>query len=306
MLASNCYLIVPTYNAGTIWQSWIDAVLHQQVIFPAQVLVIDSSSTDNTLALAQQAGFRTHSIAKKDFNHGATRNLAFTLCPDAQILIFLTQDAILATDNSIEALVAAFEQEAVAVVFGRQLPHTDATRIAAHARLFNYPAMSYIRCLTDVAQYGIKTVFCSNSFAAYRRECLEEIGGFPNDVILSEDTYVAAKLVKQGYLIAYHAQAAVYHSHNYSLTQEFRRYFDIGVFHAQQPWIRNEFGAAEGEGKKFVLSELAYLWQYSRLIIPQAMLRTLFKWLGYRLGIEYQHLPRELCKRFSMHRGFWL
>lgn len=58
--------------------------------------------------------------------------------------------------------------------------------------------------------------------------------------------YFAAKSVLNGYKVAYIAEAMVRHSHNYSLTEEFKRYFDIGVFHADQQWIRNDFGGAGG------------------------------------------------------------
>ena len=65
---------------------------------------------------------------------------------------------------------------------------------------------------------------------------------------------VAARRLKAAYKIAYAADACVYHSHDYSLWREMKRYFDMGVFHAHESWIREEFGGAEVEGMKFVVS----------------------------------------------------
>src|SRR5690606_22126597 len=129
-------------------------------------------------------------------------------------------------------LVAAFNDPAVAVAYGRQLPHHVANPIAAHARLFNYGARSYVAGMEDATRMGIKTVFASNSFAAYRAATFKELGGFPERTILSEDMYLAARSVLAGGKVAYVAEACVRHSHNYTPLEEFRRYFDIGVFQA--------------------------------------------------------------------------
>lgn len=75
-------------------------------------------------------------------------------------------------------------------------------------------------------------------------------------MIGSEDAYVAARMLLAGYQVRYAASAQVYHSHDYRLLEEFRRYFDIGVFYGREPWIRQAFGDAGGEGKRYVLAEL--------------------------------------------------
>src|SRR5690606_21821348 len=104
--------------------------------------------------------------------------------------------------------------------------------------------------LADRNTLGLKAVFSSNSFAVYRLSVLRELGGFPERVILSEDMHLAARAVMAGHKLAYAAQAAVRHSHNYTPLQEFRRYFDIGVFHTEQAWIARTFGGAGGEGRR--------------------------------------------------------
>jgi rhamnosyltransferase len=177
--------------------------------------------------------------------------------------------------------------------------------VAAHARLFNYPAESRVVSLADKARLGLKACFMSNSFAAYRVADLQAVGGFPSDVILGEDMSVAARLLMAGKSVAYVADACAYHSHNYSVMQEFRRYFDTGVFHARSPWLLAEFGSASGEGLRFVRSELAYLWRHAPGWIPSALVRTAAKLIGYRLGRLESRWPLWFKRWCTMHKGYW-
>ena len=217
----------------------------------------------------------------------------------------MTQDVALAGVGEIDKLLGVFGDPNIAAVFGRQLPRPAATPIEAHARLFNYPEQSSIRTWENREQLGFKAIFISNSFAAYRREALMAVGGFPKDVIFGEDTITAAKLLLAGWKIAYAAEAQVYHSHDYTWSQDFRRYFDIGVLHAREPWLLEEFGGTGGEGGRFVRSELHYLWRNRRAYIPSALIRTALKLVGYRLGRNENKLSLRWKQKLSMHRGFW-
>ena len=299
-----CVLCIPIRNAANHAARLLEA-LSDQSFSDCECLVIDSASTDGSPDLFRAAGCRVQTIPLAEFSHGATRQLAVELCPDAEIIVFMTQDAVLADRTALQKLVDVFENPLIGAAFGRQLPALDATAIAAHARLFNYPTVSYERDKSDVPCYGIKTAFLSNSFAAYRRTALLDVGGFPRNVILSEDTLVAARMLLSGWKLAYCAEAACYHSHNYSVWQEFKRYFDIGVLHGREKWYCQALGAAEGEGIRFVRSEIDYLWHNAPLLIPVALLRTVLKLGGYRLGRLEYFLPVWLKQALSMNTAFW-
>lgn len=296
-------IVIPTLNAGSNFEKLLQS-LNRQSLMPNQIVIIDSDSQDHTVNLAHKYGCTVIPIKRRDFNHGATRQLGAEYT-GAEIVVFLTQDAIIATEDSLENIVRCFSDPAVGAAYGRQLPHPNALPIGAHARLFNYPPVSRIKTLADAPELGIKTAFISNSFAAYRKSALKEVGGFPGHVILSEDTYVAAKMLLAGWKIYYCAGAQVYHSHDYSVWQEFKRYFDTGVFHGRESWIRQAFGQAEGEGLKYVLSELKYLWTNGKRFIPRACLQNLGKFLGYKLGLKEKYLPLWLKKKLSMNRQYW-
>lgn len=301
----NFAVVVPTLNPGQAWLGWLTA-FEKQSARPMQSIVIDSGSSRPEIAESTQYGIEIIRIPKAEFNHGGTRQKAVRLLQsDIEVVVFLTQDAILVDSESLASLLRAFDDTDVAAAYGRQLPHQDAKPLGAHARSFNYGIKSSVRSLGSIPKLGFKTCFISNSFAAYRVKDLMSIGGFPSDVILGEDTCVAAKLILDGKKLAYVADACVYHSHDYTILEEFRRYFDTGVLHAQQPWLLERFGGATGEGKRFVISELTYLGKNAPYLIPSALLRTGMKLLGYRLGLVYDRLPSSWVPRLSMHKGFW-
>jgi rhamnosyltransferase len=297
-------LCIPTLNAGA-HAAIVATAIATQTLQPDTFLVIDSGSDDGTVDTFSRAGARIHSINRREFNHGGTRQLGVDMLSDADLVIFLTQDAVPADPNAFERLNRCFDEPGVGAAFGRQLPRPGAGNIEAHARLFNYPDASRVTTLDDRVVMGIKTVFLSNSFAAYRRADLLAVGGFPSHLIMGEDTYVAAKMLLAGKKLAYCAEATVYHSHNYNLVEEFRRYFDAGVLHSREPWIRNQFGGAENEGLRFVKSELRYLLGRNPFLIPSAISRTLLKFAGFRLGLQEGRLPMAVKRRLSMLRGYW-
>lgn len=294
---------VPTLNPGPGFTQWLARTL--PALQGAPLLVIDSSSEDDTVRLARDAGAEVAVIERHQFNHGGTRSWAIRHLSDVDVVVFLTQDALPCGPDALVDLVSGFQDPGLGAAFGRQLPHDDASPVAAHARLFNYGAVSRTVGPENIPEFGLKAAFLSNSFAAYRREALLGVGGFAEDVILSEDMLAGARLLQAGWKLAYCAEACVQHSHNYSMTEEFRRYFDIGVFHAHEAWLRAWLGSAEGEGVRFVRSEAAFLLRRAPWRLPEAALRTWLKYAGYRLGTQSRRLPRRWNRRLSMHRRYW-
>jgi len=296
-------ICVPIRNPGPNWTQWLQGVA-RQTLMPLRVLIIDTASSDNSVALAKQYGAEVMHITPDQFSHGGTRQLGVDAL-DTDIVIFLTQDAILDDPRSLEYLVDQFDDPEVALAYGRQLPRPGAGRIEQHARLFNYPEQSCVRQFQDKERLGMKVAFCSNSYAAYRVSMLRLVGGFPLNTIVSEDMYVAARMLKQGWKIAYAADATVLHSHGYNLREEFHRYFDIGVFNAREAWIRSELGVAESEGARFVKSELGFLIRDRLWLVPVVLLRTIIKLLGYRVGLAERYLPDRLKRLLSAQKWYW-
>jgi len=304
MTRSTVSIVVPVFNGGEVWRRCAEA-LSRQTGCEFRTLVVDSGSVDSSTEVAVEYGFQLLEISKEEFDHGGTRQRAARILEDSEIIVYLTQDAVLEGTTSLARIVSAFDDPRVGTAYGRQLPREGAGPIEAHARLFNYPAESALKTLDDARRLGIKAAFTSNSFAAYRTTALFGVGGFPERLILAEDQVVAARMLKAGWAIAYVADACVRHSHDYSPVEEFKRYFDLGVFHRDHRWILDEFGQPEGEGVRYVMSELRYLAKRAPWAIPSAIARTAGKYAGYKLGQRYDRLPRSLWRKLSMHRRYW-
>jgi rhamnosyltransferase len=297
-------VIIPTHNAARYWTA-LSAGIRAQSFMPERVIVIDSSSSDGTADLARREGFTVVEISPKDFNHGGTRQMGAEMAEGADVLIYLTQDAAPYGADAFANLLRAFADAEVGAAYGRQLPRENASPIEAHARHFSYPAVSYVRSWESRRVAGFKSVFFSNAFGAYRRSALMSVGGFSPDVIFGEDTLVVARMHRAGWKTAYVADAMVRHSHAYSIAQEFRRYFDVGVLHARESWLIDQFGSASGEGRRFVVSEIKHLIRKHPHLLPSAMARTLAKYLGYKIGRREKGIASSLKYHLGLNRRYW-
>lgn len=299
-------VLIPARNGESTLRELL-AMMSLQTLSPTETVVADSASSDNTAEIAREYGAVVVDVDPGEFDHGGTRSMLAQRAR-GDILVFMTQDAIMKTRDALEKLVAPLvDDDEVATSYGRQLPAFDADFFARSLRSFNYPENSAVRSLADRERLGLKTVFTSNSFACYRKKYLRDVGYFPARLIFGEDTIVVARLLQRDKCIAYVADAAVYHSHNYSLFEEFKRYFDIGVLHSSQKWFIAAFGHAEGQGKKYIRHVLGLLFKEKRYtLLPELMARILMKYCGYQLGLYYKFLPTNLVPRFSMHRSWWI
>lgn len=300
-------IILPTYNAENYIESFFQKLYEnlKNCGEKSEIIVIDSSSSDGTVDLVKKFGARVYVIPKIEFDHAGTRSKAAKLAT-GEILIFFTQDALLYDEHSISNLISHFKDRDVGAVYGRQIYYENASPFGRHLRLFNYPDEFLTKKYKDKDKYGIKTAFMSNSFCAYRKAYLDRIGYFKDRLIIGEDTYAGALLLKAGYTIIYEPKAIVFHSHNYSVFEEFRRYFDIGVFHNSNKWLLEEFGSAQGEGKRYIKSELFFLVRNGQYkFLPEYVIRNILKFTGYKLGMNYKILPKFLINKFSMHKSWW-
>jgi len=296
---------IPTYNAEEYVDALLESIYFQNI--QVDILIIDSSSTDDTKNILLKHNIvNTINIYKHKFDHGQTRQLFLSNCTDYEFIIYLTQDVVLANNYSFYNLIKNFDDKNVSAVYGRQLPHSNADLFAQHARYFNYGEKNLVQKIDSIKALGLKTVFLSNSFSCYRISHLLEIGGFPSPIIFGEDMYVASKLILNNRFIIYASDSLCYHSHNYSYIEEFKRYFDMGVFHKNEYWILKNFGQSTKHGFLFIFSQLFFL-KYSIIyLFPQFLLKLICKYMGYNFGLNYKLIPLFLRRSFSMNRNYWL
>lgn len=302
-------VIIPTYKPDQKFMDLMDS-LKEQTVPIRRIIIINTGRkyfdrlTDGTSFSGKYNNILVKHIAKREFDHGSTRNKAVGYS-DAEIFIMMTQDAVPADEFMVEKLLEALDEKNVAVAYGRQLADKSSTEAEKFTRNFNYPAQKAVKTKADLDRLGIKTFFCSNVCAAYKRDIFDALGGFINHTIFNEDMIFAAGAVFSGYGIAYQPEARVYHSHDYTAGEQFRRYFDLGVSQADHPEIFAKV-PSESEGMKLFMRTVAHLSRKKMIEqIPGVIIQTGFKYLGYLAGKNYRKLPKKLVVRCSANRRYW-
>ena len=143
----------------------------------------------------------------------------------------------------------------------------------------------------------------SNVNSAMRREVFE-LRPFSDRIRMSEDQDWSRYWLEQGRSIVYLPEAAVLHSHDWTLRQVCGRYFDSGVC-SEGTFLAGGLGATLGltrSGAAFLGREAAYLVREGHARwLPYAALYEGLKVVGLTLGRVHRFLPRALCRRLSLY-----
>jgi rhamnosyltransferase len=303
LTAMSVGICIPTLNPGR----WIDrliAGLQAQAPHDLPILVLDSSSDDGTVDRLRALGAEVLTIARDRFDHGGTRNIALDRL-DTDVIVYLTQDAIPARPDAVATLVAAFDDDTTGMAYGRQLARPDAKSATRAHREVLYPVESMDVGPEAVASLGVRATFSSNSFAAYRRDALEEIGRFPERIVGNEDRWAAGQMLGRGWHVRYVAEAVVEHSHEYTVRQTVRRYFDAGVFEATNRWHEETFGQPHGYGRRLVAAQVAAARADGRSEQLRVVGLAAAGLLGHQLGRWHQAMPLRLRQRLTMAPNYF-
>ncbi len=296
-------VIIPVNYPDEKFQKILDR-LEKQTHPVERIIVINTDEAGFPKDLRRPSNMEVYHIAPEEFDHGATRDLAARKST-ADLMLFMTQDAVPADMHLVEYLVKSFDDPLVAAAYARQLARKTDSTIERLTRNFNYPAQGGIKRQADLPTLGIKTYFCSNSCAMYRTSIYKELGGFLPEAIFNEDMVFASTAINAGYCIAYVAEARVIHSHNYTGLQQFHRNFDNGVSHADNEEIFRDVETV-GEGKRLVHDTVRYLIRHHEY---GQVLRLVYlsgcKAIGFKLGEKYYKLPKKLVLWCTMNKKYW-
>ena len=296
-------VIIPTINAAACLEELIGRIKNQRQQ-AGQIIVIDSGSSDGTLELATELGATVIAITPGTFDHGATRNLAAEEA-SGSIIVFMTQDALPADDETIGRLIEPLKEDLTVVSYARQVPADEASFSEKYLRLANYPPQSLLKDKSSIAELGIKAFQNSNVCAAYRRHEFEKLGRFPAPVVCNEDMLFAAKAIFQDYRVSYCAGAVVEHTHDLTIKDFFRRYFDIAASLHHEPRIKS-LGRAEAKGFAFFKNQVKYIAdQHRQHELPRVICETAAKYLGYKCGALHTIFPGKLKKYLGLNSAYW-
>ncbi len=313
-------VIIPVYKPDKKLEQLLEKLVIQ-TISPRQIILLNTECVPdystphmkervetlfNKLKIknAAKIDIRIVTIKKDEFDHGGTRAYGSTLS-DAEFLLYMTQDAVPKDNKLIEYLLEPFESPDLAIAYGKQEANTHASMLEQYTRIYNYPDKDCIKTREDKEIYGIKTYFCSNVCALYKKAIYDELGGFVKKTIFNEDMIFAAAAIEAGYSIAYASKAKVIHSHSYTLMEQLRRNFDLGVSQKEYHKVFANI-SSEKEGIKFVKQTVSYFYNQKRYLeLFEFVMESGFKYIGYFLGKKYTYLPKSLCKWFSMNKSYW-
>jgi len=224
---------------------------------------------------------------------------------ESDYVLFMTQDAVCYDEYVIENLLKAFDDRKVGIAYARQLAREDADEIERMTRETNYPSESVVKTKKDEKRLGIKTYFCSDVCAMYRLDVYKKLGGFVKKTIFNEDMIMAYKEMQAGFSVAYCADAKVIHSHSYTCKQQFVRSFDLGVSQRQYHEIFDKI-SSEKEGAGYAKKVIMYLMKKGKFIKTiYFMMQCGFRLIGYKLGKNYDKLPRKMVLACTMNREYW-
>ncbi|HEV2062605.1 MAG TPA: glycosyltransferase [Solirubrobacteraceae bacterium] len=300
-------VVIPVKDGGKDLRRCLDGVARQRFDDDVEIVVVDSGSRDDSRDVARSFGARVHQIAPHEFNHGATRNLGVSLA-SGRYLVFTSQDAEPDGDDWLSRLVAPLrEDETIAGVYGRQVPHADAKPPERFFLEFLYGPVPKVQRAARREELSMQTTLFSNANSVIRRDVLERFP-FVEDIIMSEDQEWSKRVLLAGYAIYYEPLAVVRHSHPYTVRAAFRRFFDSGVS-ADRSYLagaRPSQMVLYREATRYAREELKYLVRTGNARwIPYAAIYELAKFAGLQLGGSHARLPRRLKVRFSATPSYW-
>jgi rhamnosyltransferase len=305
--AGTVSVVIPVKDGGEDLTRCLDAIRSQRLEGLIEIVVVDSGSRDGSLGIARDRGALVHEIPAQSFSHGASRNLGAGLAT-GEFLVFISQDAYPIADDWLSRLIAPMRSDdQVAGVYGRQLPHDDASPPEVYFLNFLYGSTPRRQLVTGADQLSMDTTMFSNVNSAIRKPIFERFP-FVEDIIMSEDQEWSRRVLLSGLQIAYEPAAAVRHSHNYTLTAAFRRFFDSGASssRAYMAGGRESSRALRNASIDYVRGEFTWLWRSGNgRWIPYAVVYEATKMAGLVAGVNHEHLPLEAKRRLSALPSFW-
>ena len=297
-------VVIPVYHPGSEFKKLMER-LERQTYEVNRIFLMHTTDGQSLESMKERyKNVTVEEITPDEFDHAATRDKGIRQS-DADIVICMTQDACPDNEYLVSELVQALEEANVAVAYARQLPRKESTLLERYTRQFNYPPESKVKSSKDLEKMGIKTFFCSDVCAAYNRDMYLKNGGFEKKAIFNEDMIMAYKEMQAGFSVAYVADAKVIHSHSYTCKQQFVRSFDLGVSQRQYHEIFDNI-SSEKEGAGYAKKVIIRLLKNGKFIKTfYFMMQCGFRLFGYKLGKNYEKLPKKMVLACTMNKEYW-
>ena len=256
-------IICPLYNAEEYIEALHKSLLKQKQVEIKKIRYVLTESRDNTEKFLINNKIDYRRIKKEEFSHSLVREKeAFE--SDAEIVAFITQDVVIEDELWLYNLVKDIDDTEIVATYSRQI--TKYNNIEKYTRESNYPNMDIIKSKEDIDKYGLKAFFFSDAASAINTKVFKELNGYDNkNLPISEDMYIAYKIIMNGYKIKYCADSVVYHSHNFTLKEIYERYKLTGKFFKENSYL-DQYGTT-GSGANLAKYILKRIFQEKRFFL---------------------------------------
>ena len=277
----NIDVICPLYKAEKYIENLHKSLLKQKNVDLKNIRYIVTKSNDNTTKILKSMNAMFREIEPKDFSHSLTREEELRRS-DADIVVFITQDIIIKSDLWLYNLVKPIIDRECDASYSRQIAKDNG--IEKYTRELNYPKESKVITKKDVEKLGIKAFFSSDASSAIRREVFLKLNGYDNKKIpTSEDMYITYKLIMNGYKVKYCADSVIYHSHDYGVKENYKKYYDIGMFFKQNSYL-NQYNVNKSGGNMAIYVLKRALQEKNIKVLMKFLPNMASRFIGMSLG----------------------
>ena len=230
-------IICPLYNAEEYIINLNKSLNKQQNVNINKIIYILTESKDNTEQLLIDNNINYLKIKVKDFSHSLTRE-KYAMQSNADIVVFITQDIVIKDNKWLYNLTKDLGINNIVACYSRQISKYN--NIEKYTRECNYPANSRVVSKADIDELKLNTFFFSDASSAILTKVFKKLKGYDGkNLPISEDMYIAYKIIMNDFSIKYCADSVVYHSHNFTLKQIYDRYKLTGKFFKENNYLNN-------------------------------------------------------------------
>lgn len=295
-------IICPLYNAEEYIEKLHENILTQKVDegIDVNIKYVLTESKDKTEEFLKVKEVQYKKITPKEFSHSQTREHAALEIANNDIIVFISQDIKIKNKKWLSNLIMPLINSEADASFSRQLSENET--IEKYIREKNYPSDSRIVSKDDIDNLGLITFFYSDASSAVKDSVYRELKGYDNKrLLINEDMYLAEKLITAGYRIKYCAESEVYHSHTFTLTELYKRYFDTGVFFRQN----SQFLKYKSTESGLAIAKYAFkraLEEKNIGVLINLLPNFASRLIGSELGKRYSKLPKAFVNKSSLSR----
>ncbi|KXB08567.1 hypothetical protein AKJ55_00780 [candidate division MSBL1 archaeon SCGC-AAA382M17] len=298
-------IIFPTMNSADYIDDCLKMICYQKFEKEYEVLVGFEESTDNTREILERYPLKIYDIEPGEFHHARTRNEMIDYV-DSKYVVLISDDVVPKDHDWLSEMWKIIESdEKTAGLFGKELSKQNTTPMEEFYKHYNYPDSRFIiteDSLDSLEKYKNYFTFTNTII----RKSVWKNHPFNTEILNSGDKDWALEAVLNGYKIVYDPSFPVYHSHNFTISGIFKRFFDYGVA-LEQSEYQKEYEKIDSnknlisEGIDYFNKEFKYFKDkgYEEKIF-YAFLYDIGRFIGFNLGKKHNIFPKFLKSKMSL------